>query len=71
MYFCSLYYMKSVLNSTKSVDLYKMPCYAAFDLGLLCLPKDSKIFLTFIKLPIVIKLFVLSILSGRFTQGLL
>ena len=31
----------------------------------------SAILLTFIKLPFVIKIFVLSILSGRFTQGLL
>ena len=33
-----------------------------------CSLEDSANFLTFIKLPVVIKIFVLSILSGRFTQ---
>ena len=33
--------------------------------------KHSEILSTFIKLPIVIKIFVLSILDGRFTQVLL
>ena len=33
--------------------------------------EHSAILLTFIKLPFVIKIFVLSILSGRFTQVLL
>ena len=31
--------------------------------------EHSAVLLTFIKLPFVIKIFVLSILSGRFTQG--
>ena len=33
--------------------------------------EHSAILLTFIKLPFVIKIFVMSSLSGRFTQGLL
>ena len=64
--YCILFSLQMDCISVNSADLDRMPHYAAFHLGPHCLlmyaPKEhSAMLLTFIKLPFVVKTFVLSI----------
>ena len=73
---CIILILQSTLSKTatlkKTITWFSRPIIAqCMSKVLQNAPRHSAILLTFIKLPLVIKIFVLSILSGCLGQGLL